>query len=371
VNVGALLPDAVPKQLTITGSPDCQVTGEAWLLSTPFSASYARPFPPDAQTAMFNDAFGASATGLPASGGVKRYDVDQTASLNAEGNPPTTGQISRSMHAVISTGPGSPPPGTGNGAATSPPPAPTKEAKEAARRDLQPALDTAAGPCFQEGLTLSLLGAGVLVSGAGTTIGVTLVIAGGLTAPIAAPLCTAAIQRVVSDYRIYKDPPLPGIHLAARPAAVRAPKLPSCTRYHGRPLRFCSALRADDVLLVLAARHTAAVAKALQTTVGRATGAQAAGDRSAMALQATTAKRLSAQFRRALHDQATIGRRIATRLRAANLRLRLTTAQSATAIQILLTRLAPDTITATELAPVAASALSPSPVDLLKRLEHP
>src|ERR1035441_5024196 len=162
-----------------------------------------------------------------------------------------------------------------------------------------------------------------------------------------------------------------GTLTAARPAAARAAKLPSCTHYHGRLLRFCRALRADDALLVLAARPTAAVAKALQTTVGRATGAQAAGDRSAMALQAATAKRLSAQFRRALHDQATIGRRIATRLRAANLRLRLTTEQSATAIQILLARLAPDAITATELAPVAASALRPSPVDLFERLAHP
>ncbi len=152
---------------------------------------------------------------------------------------------------------------------------------------------------------------------------------------------------------------------------MTAVKLPSCTRYRGRLLRFCSALRADDALLVLAARHTAAVAKARETTVGRATGALAAGDRSAMALQAATAKRLSAQFRRALHDQATVGGRIATRLRAASLRLRLTTGQSATAIQILLARLAPDAITATELAPVAASALSPGPVDLLKRLEHP
>jgi hypothetical protein len=90
-----------------------------------------------------------------------------------------------------------------------------------------------------------------------------------------------------------------------------------------------------------------------------------------VALQAATAERLSAQFRRALHDQATIGRRIATRLRAANLRLRLTTEQSATAIQILLARLAPDAITATELAPVAASAQSPSPVDLLNASHIP
>jgi hypothetical protein len=58
-------------------------------------------------------------------------------------------------------------------------------------------------------------------------------------------------------------------------------------------------------------------------------------------------------------------------MRAANLRMRLSAAQSATAIQIVLGRLAPDAITAAELTPVAASALSPGPVDLLARLAHP
>jgi hypothetical protein len=371
VGVGATLPDAVPKQLTITGPPDCQVTGEAWLLSTPYSADYSDQFPADAQSAMFNDAFGASANGLPATGGVKRYDVEQTAAINMGSNPPSTGKISRSMHAVLSTGPGSPPLGTGNGAGPGPPPKPTQAAKDAARLDLRPALDAAEGPCLQEGLTLGLIGAGVVVSGSGAIIGGALAITGSLTAPIAAPLCTAGIERVVADYRIYKDPPLPGIHLAARPAAVRAPRLPSCTRYRGRLLSFCAGLRADNARLVKAARHTAAVANALETTVGRATAAGAAADRSAIALQAATAKRLSAQFRRALGDQATAGRRVAARLRAANVRMRLNAKQSATAITIVLARLTPDAITAADLAPTAASALRPGPVDLLQRLAHP
>jgi hypothetical protein len=51
--------------------------------------------------------------------------------------------------------------------------------------------------------------------------------------------------------------------------------------------------------------------------------------------------------------------------------MRLTAKQSATAIQILLARLAPNAITSTDLAPVAARALRPGPVDLLNRFEHP
>jgi len=370
VGVSATLPDVVPSQLTATGPPDCQFPG-AWLLSNPSDASFSRQFPNDAQSKTFNDAFGAYSNSLPATGGIKRYDVEQASTQNQPGNPPYTEKISRSMHAVLSTGPGSPPLGTGNGAGPSPPPKPTAAQKEAARRDLRPALDWAAGPCLQQGLSLSLIGAGVLVSGSGAIIGGTLVVTGALTAPIAGPLCTAGIERIVADYRIYKDPPLPGIHLAARPAGVRAPRLPSCTRYHGRLKRYCVGLRADNARLVKAARQTAAVAHALETTVGRAAAAQAAGDQSAITLQAATAKLLSTQFRSALRAEASAGSRVAKRLRAANVRLRLSTAQSASAIQAVLARLAPQGITGADLAPVAAAALRPGPVDLLERLAHP
>jgi hypothetical protein len=371
LGVGAMLPDAVPKQLTPSGPPDrCQFSG-AWLLSNPWDSSYSDQFPADAQTKMFNGAFGAFAEGLPVTGGIKRYDAEQAATVQMNSNPPSTEKISRSMHSVISTGAGSPPLGTGNGAPAGPPPKPTQAAKEAARRDLRPALDSAAGPCLQEGLTLGLVGAGVLVSGSGAIIGGTLVVAGALTAPIAAPLCTAGIERVVADYRIYKDPPLAGIHMAARPVAVHAPTLPSCARHRGRLRRFCAGLRTENAGLVKAARHTAAVAKALQTTVGRATAAKAAGDASAIALQEATAKRLSVQFRQALAAQAGAGRRVARRLRGANLRLRLSTKQSAAAIRVVLARLAPKAITAADLTPVAARALRPGPVDLLKRLANP
>ena len=168
VGVGAMLPDDVGTQLTISGPPNCRPGGTVWLLSNPFSATYANQFPADAQTAMFNDAFGASADSLPATGGVKRYDVEQTAKVMPYGSQPmTVVDISRSMHAVISTGPGSPPLGTGNGVGKGPPPTPTQDAKEAARRDLRSALDTAAGPCLQEGLALGLIGSGVLSAARG------------------------------------------------------------------------------------------------------------------------------------------------------------------------------------------------------------
>jgi hypothetical protein len=106
VGVGALLPDDVGTQLTITGPPNCRPGGAVWLLSNPFSATYSNQFPPDAQTAIFNDAFGASAKSLPATRGVKRYDVEQTAKVMPYSSQPMTiVDISRSMHAVISTGP--------------------------------------------------------------------------------------------------------------------------------------------------------------------------------------------------------------------------------------------------------------------------
>ncbi|HEY1511529.1 MAG TPA: hypothetical protein VGF93_21150, partial [Solirubrobacteraceae bacterium] len=184
------------------------------------------------------------------------------------------------------------------------------------------------------------------------------------------PLCTAAIQRVVADYRTYKDPPVAGIHEAARPAAVHAPSLPSCQKYHGRLRTFCSGLRGDNARFVVAVRHTTAVAKALETTIGRATAARAAGDSAAIALQEKTAKRLSADFRLALRAQRSAGAKVAGRLRAAHLRYRLSAKQNAAAMRAVLARLARSDITAAELHPVAGGAFDPGSVDLLARLAH-
>ncbi|HEY1507653.1 MAG TPA: hypothetical protein VGF93_01530, partial [Solirubrobacteraceae bacterium] len=219
--------------INVTNDPNC-ISGSEWLLSYNGSELYSARYwnPNDPQSKMFLGALSAFDDDLPATGGEKRYNADQTATIKPQNaSDTTTGTISRSVHAVLSTGPGSPP--LGGGSASGPPAGPTKAAKNNARMDLRSALEDAAGPCFEEGLPLGLLGAGVLVSGAGPIIGGGLVVAGGLTAPIAVPLCTAAIQRVVADYRTYKDPPVAGIHEAARPAAVHAPSLPSCQKYHG------------------------------------------------------------------------------------------------------------------------------------------
>ncbi len=356
--------------ITVTDDPNC-VTGSEWLLGYNGSELYSSRYwnPKDLQSRMFLDALSASDDDLPATGGEKRYNADQTATIKPQNaSDTTTGTISRSVHAVLSTGPGSPP--LGGGPASGPPAPPTEAAKHAARMDLRSALNDAAGPCFEEGLSLGLLGAGVLVSGAGPIIGGGLVVAGGLTAPIAGPLCTAAIERVVADYRTYQDPPVAGIHEAARPAAVHPVSLPSCRSYHGRLRTFCSGLRGDDARFVVAVRHATAVAKALQTTIGRATTARAAGDGAALALQEKTARQLSVDFRHALRAQRSAGARVAERLRAAHLRYRLSAKQHAAAVRAVLARLAPSRITAAELHPVAGGAFRPGAVDLLALLAH-
>jgi hypothetical protein len=356
--------------INVTDDPNC-VSGSEWLLSYNGSELYSARYwnPNDPQSRMFLAAQSAFDDDLPATGGEKRYNADQTATIKPQNaSDTTTGTISRSVHAVLSTGPGSPP--LGGGPAVGPPVGPTKAAKDAARMDLRSAVDDAAGPCFEEGLPLGLLSAGVLVSGAGPIIGGGLVVAGGLTAPIAAPLCTAAIERVVADYRTYKDPPVAGIHDAARPAAVHAASLPSCRRYHGRLRTFCSGLRGDDSRFVVAVRHTTAVARALETTIGRATAARAAGDSAALALQEKTAKRLSVHFRSALRAQRSAGAKVAERLRAAHIRYRLSAQQHTAAVRAVLARLAPSSITAAELQPVAGGAFTPGRVDLLALLSH-
>jgi hypothetical protein len=370
VGVRGDIPSHPGGTITVTSDPNC-VSGSEWLLSYNGSELYSARYwnPNDLQSRMFLGALSAFDDDLPTTGGEKRYNADQTATIKPQNaSDTTTGTISRSVHAVLSTGPGSPP--LGGGPASGPPAPPTAAAQTAARMDLRSALDDAAGPCFEEGLPLGLLGAGVLVSGAGPIIGGGLVVAGGLTAPIAAPLCTAAIERVVADYRTFKDPPVAGIHEAARPAAVHAVSLPSCRRYHGRLRTFCSGLRGDDARFVVAVRHTTAVARALETTVGRATAARTAGDSAALALQEKTAQRLSVEFRSAVRAQRSAGAKVAERLRAAHLRYRLSAKQHAAAVRAVLARLAPSAITAAELRPVAGGAFSPGGVDLLALLAH-
>jgi hypothetical protein len=57
-------------------------------------------------------------------------------------------------------------------------------------------------------------------------------------------------------------------------------------------------------------------------------------------------------------------------LRAAHLRYRLSAQQHAAAVRAVVARLAPSSITAAELQPVAGGAFAPGSVDLLALLAH-
>jgi hypothetical protein len=75
-------------------------------------------------------------------------------------------------------------------------------------------------------------------------------------------------------------------------------------------------------------------------------------------------------FRSALRAQRSAGAKVAERLRAAHIRYRLSAQQHTAAVRAVLARLAPSSITAAELQPVAGGAFTPGRVDLLALLSH-
>lgn len=239
--------------------------------------------------------------------------------------------------------------------------------KRAARLDLDPALENAKFYCTPYALGLGGFGTGVLLLGSG--VGGSLAIAGSITASAAAPFCFATLKRVGADLKRYKDPPDGRIHEVAVPAAAKAPALASCPRrLRGKRKSFCEKLRTSESKWVQGADQAAAIDEALVTTTNRASAALAAGDRSAIALQGEAGKRLEGQEAGALAAKNAAGREVATILRGAGIRFRLSAKQSRATIAAVQRALAKQGVSASELASLGSPSLKPGAADLLAGL---
>jgi hypothetical protein len=317
VGVGAQLPDDVGTQLTISGPPDCQVGGAAWLLSNPFGATYSNVFPQDAQTVIFNDAFGASASSLPATGGVKRYDAAQTVKVMPYPSAPMTiVDASRSMHAVISTGAVSPP--------LRPPISKTKREKQAeASAEFRKAGIDALVPCAKtakevvaktiemstiagEAFELSLNALQPFVNAA----------LGGDPAKEANE-CAEAIARMIEAYQTYTsaDPPDSAFGSVALPATLGAPRSDACAKARGKAARICDDLVGAGLRRLAAQDRVAAVEGAIGTATNRLSTAVAAGSAAGTSLQTAVIAALNGELAAALGAQDRADRALAAALR--------------------------------------------------------
>ena len=266
-----------------------------------------------------------------------------------------------------SPGAGSGPPGGGAGE-----PAQYGPEFSVAKRDSlidmrEEAIPNAARYCLPAAGALALAGAGVLTTSLGPGGGV-LAAAGSLTASTLGPFCDATIKRLVHDWKTYRDPPLASIHVLGRPAAAGAGGLPSCGRYHGSAASFCKRLRPAETRLLLAARHAAAVAAAIEATVSRERAAHDLGNAGAVAAQDANLRTLLGERIVASAAERKAGASVARVLKSAAIGFRITKKQSAKAIAAAERAAAAKGVTAADLRSVNATALKPASANLLAGL---
>ena len=236
-----------------------------------------------------------------------------------------------------------------------------KRSKHIARGDLIRTIDRSEVYCVGFAGGAGLLGTGVLVSGAGGGVGITLAVAGGLITTALNPLCGPAIARGTFDYKTYHDPPLESIHVLALPATVRLPKLPACPSGAGA----CSSLRSALAALDAAALNAEADTAAIEQTVSREHAAILAGNQSAATTQDNHLAPLNAALLRSQNAETSAGKAVASALKRAHLAFRLSRAQSGRVLAHVKRGFVAGGVTAAQVLSVDPSAFAAAATNLL------
>jgi hypothetical protein len=192
--------------------------------------------------------------------------------------------------------------------------------------------------------------------------------AGGLTASIIQPFCLASVQRLVRDYKSWKDPPLQSIDVIAHVPRARAAALPTCARYRAKVKQLCNRLRPAYAKLLGAAQHAAAVAQALEETVSREHAAYLAKNSAAISAQDAQLGTIDSQMSAAAGAERSAGRGLAKLLKAAHISLRVSKKQSGKAIATLERDAATLGLSKGELESLGSSFPKPGASNLLTRL---
>jgi hypothetical protein len=234
--------------------------------------------------------------------------------------------------------------------------------------DIQPALTEAKPYCLNYLTGLGQFGVGVPLLGAGPYIGSTLVMSGSLLATINQPFCIATMQRLISDYRISKDPPAADVGKVATPTPVSSSiALPSCARFSGVSTQAtCARVEPAEKTLLLAAERVASVGAAQAQTIDRYSAASAAHNAAATGVQGKQLQVLLALSKTDRAAEVAAGRQLAAILENAHLGWRFTSSDDGRAIDAVLSLLVKGGVTRAEIVPYAGPALSARSVDILE-----
>ena len=234
--------------------------------------------------------------------------------------------------------------------------------------DIQPALAEAKPYCLNYLTGVGQFGLGVPLLGFGPYIGPTLVMSGAVLATINQPFCIATMQRLISDYRISKDPPDADVGKVATPAPVSSSvTLPNCARFSGVSTQAtCARVEPVEKTLLLAAERLASVANAQAQTIDRYSAAVAGHDSAATGVQGKQLQALLALSKSDRAAEVAAGQQLAAILENAHLGWRFTAGDDGRAIDAVLSLLAKGGVSRNEIAPYAGRTLSAKSVDVLK-----
>ena len=176
------------------------------------------------------------------------------------------------------------------------------------------------------------------------------------------------MQRLISDYRISKDPPDADVGKIAAPAPVSSPvKLPNCSRFNGISTQAtCARLEPPEQALLLAAERLASVAKAQAQTIDRYTAATAAHNTAAAGAQGKQLQALLALSKRDRAAEVAAGQQLAAILENAHVGWHFTAGDDGRAADAVLSLLAKDGISRNQVTRYAGRTLTAKSVDVLR-----
>ena len=148
------------------------------------------------------------------------------------------------------------------------------------------------------------------------------------------------------------------------PTKAKAITLPSCAA----TAALCRSLKPRVMAFVLTARTATAVAAAIETTVNRLAGAEAAQNSSGIARQTAALADLNQRLTAAEAARAKAGTALSDTLKAAGITVSLTEEQHATAVAAVLARLKKDGVDTDALASKPGVSFKTSGVDVLALL---
>ncbi len=298
-------------------------------------------------------------------GGAHSENDNCTAAAGGDGRGDSWSGVSYSAQETLNV-PGTPPAGGGGAVGAKGNPGPNyKKIKEDARADFKEhAATDGTRYCLPYAGGLLAFGSGVLLLGAGPTIGSALAVTGSLTASALAPFCNATLTRLSKDLKTYKDPPLQSVHTLARPQRARAAALPSCGRTRGRVKRYCNALRNAYGTLDRSAAQVAADSGALEETVSRETAAVNAGNQAAANEQDAHLGALLSSWNSDRAAEAAAGRSVAAALRSGGMLFKLSKTQSSRVIAATLKQAAKHGVARSDVVSLAPAALAAKSTDL-------